>query len=52
MSKLVGLYHTNCNGRLSKTKIREILKRDIFWNTETAIQNGLVDEEWSAASQE
>jgi len=52
MSKLVSLYHANCNGRLSKTKIREILKRDIFWDAKTAIQNGLVDEEWNAASQD
>ena len=52
MSKLVALYHTNCNGRLSKTKIRDILKRDIFWDAKTAIQNGLVDELWDAISQE
>lgn len=52
MSKLVGIYHTNCNGRLSKTKIREILKRDIFWDAKTAIQNGLVDELWDVSSQE
>lgn len=52
MSKLVSLYHANCNGRLSKTKIREILKRDIFWDMKTAIQNGLVDEEWNATSQD
>jgi len=48
MTKLVSIYHTNCNGRLSKTKIREILKRDIFWDAQTAIQNGLVDELWDA----
>ena len=48
MNKLVGIYHTNCNGRLSKTKIRDILKRDIFWDTKTAIQNGLVDEEYNS----
>jgi len=52
MSKLVALYHTNCNSKLSKTKIREILKRDIFWDAKTAIQNGLVDELWDASSQE
>jgi ATP-dependent protease ClpP protease subunit len=46
MSKLVNLYHTNCNGKLSKTKIKEILKRDVFWDAKTAIENGLVDEEW------
>jgi ATP-dependent protease ClpP protease subunit len=52
MTKLVSIYHANCNGRLSKTKIREILKRDIFWDTKTAIQNGLVDEEWLSNSEE
>lgn len=52
MSKLVALYHDNCNSRLSKTKIRDILKRDIFWDAKTAIQNGLVDELWDATSQE
>lgn len=50
MSKLVALYHANCNGRLSKTRIREILKRDIFWDTKTAILNGLVDEEWNGSN--
>ena len=47
MNKLVALYYDNCNGKLSKTKIREILKRDIFWDTKTAIQNGFVDETWT-----
>ena len=46
MEKLVSLYHKNCNGKMSKTKIKEFLKRDIFWDTKTAIKNGLVDEEW------
>jgi ATP-dependent protease ClpP protease subunit len=43
MSKLVNLYYENCNGKMTKTKIREILKRDIFWDTKTAIKHGLVD---------
>jgi len=46
MSKLVNLYHSNCNGKLSKTKIREMLKRDVFWDAKTAIENGVVDGEW------
>ena len=46
MSKLISLYKDNSNGKLSKTKIKELLKRDIFWNTKTAITNGLVDEIW------
>ena len=32
---------------MSKTKIREILKRDVFWDAKTAITNGLVDDEWT-----
>lgn len=52
MSKLVNIYHQNCKGKLSKTKIREILKRDIFWNTETSIANGFVDEEWNGNQEE
>ena len=47
MDRLVNLYHKNCNGKLSKIKIREILKRDIYWDSHTAISNGLVDEEWT-----
>lgn len=46
MSRLVNLYKENSNGKLSKTKIKEILKRDIFWDAKTAIANGLVDEVW------
>ncbi len=46
MTKLVDLYHKNCNGKMSKTKIREILKRDVFWDAKTSIANGLVDEAW------
>jgi ATP-dependent protease ClpP protease subunit len=46
MTKLVNLYHSNCNGKLSKTKIREMLKRDVFWDAKTAIENGVVDGEW------
>ena len=48
MAKLVDIYHLNCKQRLSKTKIREILKRDIFWDTATSIQNGFVDEIWNS----
>lgn len=49
MSKLVSMYHTNCNGKMTKTKIKEYLKHDSFWNTKTSITNGLVDAEWSGA---
>jgi len=47
MNKLVSLYHQNCNGKMSKTKIRDLLKRDIFWNAKKSIEHGLVDEEWT-----
>jgi ATP-dependent protease ClpP protease subunit len=46
MTRLVNIYHENSNGKLSKTKIKDILKRDVFWNTKTSITNGLVDQEW------
>jgi ATP-dependent protease ClpP protease subunit len=46
MSRLINLYKDNSNGKLTKTKIKEILKRDIFWDAKTAIENGLVDELW------
>ena len=49
MSRLVNMYHTNCNGKMSKTNIKDFLKRDIFWDTKTAISNGLVDEEWNGS---
>ena len=52
MTRLVNLYHKNCNGKMSKTKIREILKRDVFWDANTAIQNGLVDEVWNGGDVE
>ena len=46
MSKLLNLYYDNCKRTLTKTKIKEILKRDIFWNANTSILNGFVDEQW------
>ena len=46
MSKLLNLYYDNCKKTLTKTKIKEILKRDIFWNANTSILNGFVDEQW------
>ena len=52
MSRLVNLYHTHCNGKLTKTKIREILKRDVFWNMETAISHGLVDAVWDGTNED
>ena len=52
MSRLVSMYHSNCNNKMTKTKIKDFLKRDIFWNSKTAITNGLVDEEWSSTTEQ
>jgi ATP-dependent protease ClpP protease subunit len=46
MNKLVNLYYENCNGKLTKTKIRDFLKRDLFWDSKEAIKYGIVDEIW------
>lgn len=46
MLKLVNLYFDNCNKKLTKNKIKEILKHDIFWNADTSILNGFVDAKW------
>ena len=51
MSRLITLYKDNSNGKLTKTKIKEILKRDIFWDSKTAISNGLVDEVWKGVQE-
>ena len=48
MTKLINLYYENSNNKLTKKKLIEILKHDIFWNTDTSILNGLVDEKWTA----
>ena len=52
MSRLVSMYHSNCNNKMTKTKIKEFLKRDIFWTAKTAITNGLVDEEWTSLTEQ
>lgn len=52
MSRLVSIYHSNCNGKLTKTKIKEFLKRDVFWNSKTAITNGLIDAEWTNTTEQ
>jgi len=44
MNKLIQLYYQNCDGKLNKTEIREILKHDVFWDSKKAIEQGLVDE--------
>ena len=47
MNRLISLYHANCRGKMNKTKIRDILKRDIYWDAKTAIAHGVIDEIWS-----
>lgn len=47
MNKLINIYYENCNHKMNKTKIKEVLKRDIFWNSKTAIENGFVDDIWT-----
>lgn len=46
MKRLVNIYYDNCGGKMTKTKIKEYLKRDLFWDSKTAIENGLVDAIW------
>jgi len=47
MNKLIGLYHSNCNNKMTKTEIREILKHDLFWDSTKALEQGLVDDIWT-----
>lgn len=51
MSKLVNLYYENCNNKMTKSKIRDILKRDIFWSSKDAISHGIVDEIWDGTQE-
>ena len=46
MNKLIDIYHNNCNGKMNKKKIKDILKKDIYWNYQTAFKNGIIDDEW------
>lgn len=47
MNRLVNLYYDNCNHKMNKTKIREILKHDIYWDSATAKSHGIIDEIWA-----
>lgn len=44
MNNCVRVYSQNCNKKLSAKQIREILKRDIYWNFAEVKKNGFVDE--------
>ena len=51
MNRLINLYYENCNGKMNKTRIREILKRDLFWDSTEALSNGIVDEIWNGSQE-
>lgn len=46
MNKMVNIYHKHCNGVVSKTRIRKILKHDLFWSYDETLKNGFVDGCW------
>ena len=46
MNKIINLYFENCNTKMNKTKIRDILKHDIYWDAKIAMTHGVVDEIW------
>jgi ATP-dependent protease ClpP protease subunit len=50
MKRMVNLYYEHSGGKMSKKKIREYLKHDIFWSFEESLQNGLVDGIWPKPS--
>lgn len=50
MKRMVNLYHEHSGGKMSKKKIREYLKHDIFWSYEESLQNGLVNGIWPRPS--
>jgi ATP-dependent protease ClpP protease subunit len=50
MKRMVNMYHLHSNGKMSKKRIKEYLKHDIFWSFEESLQNGLVDDIWPKPS--
>lgn len=47
MDRIVNIYKNNCNEKMTVKKIKDSLKRDLYWDFETCIENGLVDEVYS-----
>lgn len=45
MDKIMTIYKEHAN--IPKKQLSEILKHDLWWNFETCMKNGLVDEEWT-----
>lgn len=46
MEQLYTIYTNASNKKLTKKNLKEILKHDIFWDFNTCLKNGLVDELW------
>jgi len=44
MKKIISLYLKECNGKMKKKYIEEQLKHDKWWDSATALKNGLIDE--------
>lgn len=44
MKKIISLYLKECNGKMKKKFIEEQLKHDKWWDSATALKNGLIDE--------
>lgn len=43
MARLINLYHSELNGKMSKKQIKEALEHDIWWDAKTCVNNGLCD---------
>lgn len=41
MHRLIELYHSELNGKMSKKQIEEALTHDIWWNSKTCVEKGL-----------
>jgi ATP-dependent Clp protease protease subunit len=44
MKRIVSLYLKECGGKMKKKFIEEQLKHDKWWDANTALKNGLIDE--------
>lgn len=47
MEQLYTIYTNASNKKLTKKNLKEILKHDIFWDFNTCLKHGLVDELWN-----
>jgi|TARA_B100001287_G_scaffold235848_1_gene208199 ATP-dependent protease ClpP protease subunit len=45
MEKIIDIYKDNA--KIPKTKLKEILKHDLWWNVDTCMKYGLIDEIWT-----